>query len=453
MAYTNFNDWFSARSGQETGSTGISQLDSMLAPTMQQMGVQAPSADDPAVKQKLASELVGGINGSGIPNGISPDQILNYYKQQGGWESRPSPYDRGGFGGQLMEFGAPIAWMGAMAAGGPVAGTISAANGSGATQGLGVDPRLTTAAGLAYGAYNSNPFGSTPDASVAGSEYGVPNESPMVNGPTGSGGGNGGVGMGDETGAFDLGGSQGVFDQSGNPLYSSPGGLFGTGSGILGSNIGGQDILDFLSKNKGLIGTGLGALLGAANGGAKPAGNVTTTQGPPDWLMPYIQGNLGAGQNILNGMQSNQGLLNSAQNQVQKTINGDYLNPDTNPYLAQSANDALGLAKSQFNSQYTGAFGDANNANMQEGLARNLGNTALPFYMNNYNTARGQQLSTALQAPAMSAQSSEAAFSPIKAFSGLFPNASATTQPYFQNQLGSALSGGLFGGALGKAFG
>lgn len=388
---------------------------------------------------------------NGIPDQYSNDQIKQW--AQAVIPTMPENHGQS-FGSQLMDFagpGSPMAWMASMALGGPVAGTISAANGSGATQSLGVDPRLTTAAGLAYGAYNSNPLGSTPDASVAGSEYGVSNESP-INGPTGSGGGNGGV-MGDETGAFDMGGSQGVFDQSGNPLYSSPGGLFGTGSGILGSNISGQNILDFLGKNKGLLGAGLGALLGGASGGAKPAGNVTTTQGPPDWLMPYIQGNIGAGQNILSGMQSNQPLLNSAQNQVQKTINGDYLDPSTNPYLAQSANDALGLAKSQFNSQYTGAFGDANNANMQEGLARNLGNTALPFYMNNYNTARGQQLSTALQAPAMSAQSSEAAFSPIKAFSGLFPNASATTQPYFQNQLGSALSGGLFGGALGKAFG
>lgn len=215
MSYVTYDDWRNAQLSKHLG-TGNQAFDnaygSSLSQIMAQVGggaqPQFSGADDPALKKLMASELVGGINGEGIPAGVTPDQILEHFKQQGGWESKD---DNSGLLGQVKELGGPVAWLGASALGGPVAGTIAAANGSGATQGLGIDPRLTTAAGLAYGAYNSNPFGSTPDANVAGSEYGA-NSSGTINGVTGSGGGAGG----------NVGNS--YFDDYGNPLDFTPSG-------------------------------------------------------------------------------------------------------------------------------------------------------------------------------------------------------------------------------------
>lgn len=205
-----------------------------------------------------------------------------------------------------------------------------------------------------------------------------------------------------------------------------------------------------------LLGAGLGAAAGGIGGGSQPAGNVTSTQDVPAWLKPYVQGNLNAGGNVLNSLNPNSQnpLLPAAQAEAAKTINGDYLNPDSNPYFKQSVNDALGLAQSNFTGMYGGAAGgNLNNSGFQESLARGLGATATNAYAQNYSNERQRQATAAFGAPQMVAQSSEAAFSPLKSYAGLFPNVQSTTQPYFNNPLGSIFSGALGGAALGRAFG
>lgn len=103
----------------------------------------------------------------GIPGNVSDAQIQSYYEQN----DLPAPHDSGGFGRQLADFASVPLWMGSMALGGPVIGAISAANGSGATQSLGVDPRLTTAAALAYGASNGGTTGAETAPSADGGAF------------------------------------------------------------------------------------------------------------------------------------------------------------------------------------------------------------------------------------------------------------------------------------------
>lgn len=203
-----------------------------------------------------------------------------------------------------------------------------------------------------------------------------------------------------------------------------------------------------------LLLAGGGALLGGAKGGAKPAGTTTTTQDLPDWLKPYAQGNVAQGQQILQGINPNNPLLPASQNEAMKTIRGDYLDPNSNPYFASSVNDALGLAKSQFAGMYGGGPGNnLNNSGFQEGLARTLGQQATNAYAQNYNTERGRQATAAFGAPQLVSQGNAAAFSGNQAFAGLFPNVSSTTVPYFSNPIGNMFSGALGGYALGGGMG
>lgn len=85
-----------------------------------------------------------------VPDSVSDAQLEHAVRTNPGLLA---PKPAGGIG----EFISPLAFIAASVLGGPVGGSIAAANGSGATQSLGVDPRLTTAAALAYGAANNAP--------------------------------------------------------------------------------------------------------------------------------------------------------------------------------------------------------------------------------------------------------------------------------------------------------
>jgi hypothetical protein len=189
--------------------------------------------------------------------------------------------------------------------------------------------------------------------------------------------------------------------------------------------------------------------LAGAKGASKPAGNTTTTQDLADWLKPYAQQNVAQGSNILSQIPSYTPLLSASNNEAMKTINGDYLNPNSNPYFASSVNDALGLAKSQFAGMYGGGPGNnLNNSGFQEGLARTLGQQATNAYAQNYNTERQRQATATFSGPAFAAQSSAAPFAANQSFGSLFPNVTSTTVPYFTNPLGNAFSGALGGYTL-----
>jgi len=205
-----------------------------------------------------------------------------------------------------------------------------------------------------------------------------------------------------------------------------------------------------------LLGAGLGGLLGLLGGSSKPAGTTTTVTDIPDWLKPYVMSNLNAATARSAQIGSATPLLGPGQDEMLKTIQGQYLTPDSNPYLKATVDDALGQAKSAFNSQYANIQGGGDNmmnSGYQEALARNLGKTALPFYNQNYQTERGRQLGAATAAPDYTTSQYGAAFSPFTSYSNLTRGlGSQSSQPYFTNPMAGALGGAALGSQFGKIF-
>jgi len=88
--------------------------------------------------------------------------------------------------------------------------------------------------------------------------------------------------------------------------------------------------------------------------------------------------------------------LNAANQNITNTLNGDYLNPNSNPYLQANVNQALGDVQTRVNSQFNNPnFGGTAH---QELLTRNLGDTASQMYGQNYQQERSNQLNAAGQA-------------------------------------------------------
>lgn len=161
------------------------------------------------------------------------------------------------------------------------------------------------------------------------------------------------------------------------------------------------------------------------------------------------------------------------------TLNGKYLDPSSNQYLSQSVNDALGLAKSQYLGLYGGNAGSQlSNSGFQEGLARNLGNTALPIYAQNYTNERNNQMQAAAMAPNAAASDYQNINAILQAgglqeargqaqidapwqalaryqqaLSGNYGGQSTTQSPYFTNPLSTLLGLGLGGASLYKGLG
>lgn len=93
----------------------------------------------------------------------------------------------------------------------------------------------------------------------------------------------------------------------------------------------------------------------------------------------------------------------AAQGEAVKTLNGDYLSPDSNPYLASIAQRNAGDITSQVQSQF-GAAGRSGSGINQEVLARSIGDSNNALYGGAYNDERGrmvQQLALAPQTSGM----------------------------------------------------
>lgn len=234
------------------------------------------------------------------------------------------------------------------------------------------------------------------------------------------------------------------------------------------------------------IGTGA-AILGAAGIGAassllggKKSGSVTQSNDPWAGVQPYLtslyqrgnrlyksgltpspytlQGRQMAAQTALNP----NSLTSGSQRLLSDTIAGNYLRPESNPYLADSVRDALGLTGSAFASQFSGAGANMGNTGYQEGLTRTLAQTALPIYAQNYSNERQNQLNAAQLAPALdyaqsdrlSALGAEEEASPwanlARFQSTLGPGSQfgSQTNPYFTNPFSGALGGAAGGLAL-----
>jgi hypothetical protein len=102
-------------------------------------------------------------------------------------------------------------------------------------------------------------------------------------------------------------------------------------------------------------------------------------------------------QSIVSGLNNDpNSLYAQSQRQLGDTISGKYLDPNTNPFLSSSVNDALGLAKTQFAGLYGGPAGqNVGNTGFQEQLARTLGQVATNAYSGAYGQERQNQLNAA----------------------------------------------------------
>jgi hypothetical protein len=164
-------------------------------------------------------------------------------------------------------------------------------------------------------------------------------------------------------------------------------------------------------------------------------GSQTTTQiqGPPEFVRPYWEANiLGgqglstrplqlyggqgvagfspeqlAGQEMMAGraLRGNQ-LVPGAESEIGRTISGEYLNPESNPYLSANVNRALSDVTRQYQSsvapnamaqfQRGGAFGGSAHQeymqNQERALGDTLGGIASQMYGQNYAQERQNQL-------------------------------------------------------------
>lgn len=88
--------------------------------------------------------------------------------------------------------------------------------------------------------------------------------------------------------------------------------------------------------------------------------------------------------------------LNAANQNITSTLQGNYLSPDSNPYLRANVDRALGDVQTRVNSQFNNPnFGGSAH---QELLTRNLADTASQMYGQNYSQERQNQLNAAGQA-------------------------------------------------------
>src|SRR6266850_1297919 len=205
------------------------------------------------------------------------------------------------------------------------------------------------------------------------------------------------------------------------------------------------------------IGAGIGALLGGSSGGSRPAGTTTTTttQGIPDWLMPYVTGNLSGAQAARDRLTgTDNGLMGLAIPGYAATLRGDYLSPDSNPWLKSTFNQAADLTNARINSMFEGAnrYGSGQQAGAI-GTADSM--LASNIFGGNYQAERARQNAAIGGVPGFNQAQVQAMLAPYTGFSNLIPGlrTGAETSPYFTNQLGSALSGALAGGVLGGAGG
>lgn len=180
---------------------------------------------------------------------------------------------------------------------------------------------------------------------------------------------------------------------------------------------------------------------------------------------------------------------NQAKGLLGDTLAGNYLSPDSNPYLKANVDRALGDVTAKVNSTFGGAGRYGSGINQQV-LARELGNTATQAYGQNYDAERNRQMQGLLFAPQMAASdyadlsalagvgsakdtyaqglinedinkynyNANAPLTALQRYGQLVSGANAggttTNQtPYYGNAAGSALGTGLLGASLGSTYG
>lgn len=169
------------------------------------------------------------------------------------------------------------------------------------------------------------------------------------------------------------------------------------------------------------------------SGGGGSGSTTTNVTGPPEFVRPYWEANILGGQQLsqrpleLYGGQGVAGfspeqlagqemmtnralqgnpLIGQANQQLSSTMAGDYLRPESNPYLQANVNQALGDVSKQFQTgpmanamaqfQRGGAFGGSAHQEYMQGQQKQLGDTlggiASQMYGQNYAQERQNQI-------------------------------------------------------------
>jgi len=211
----------------------------------------------------------------------------------------------------------------------------------------------------------------------------------------------------------------------------------------------------------GLPTSALGALLGVGLGsqsGAQQSGTTTVVNDIPEWQKPYVTNLFNqAGQtynNAVANQSQNTDLLNAGAKLLGNTINGNYLSPDSNPYLKGMFGAASDQVTNKVNSQFSAAGRYGSGAHTGE-LGYQLGTLANNFYGTQYNNERARQAAAGAAAPGYATDATNSAFAPLNAYGNIVGQRFGSTQttPYYTNPVGGALSGALAGYGLSKAFG
>lgn len=199
------------------------------------------------------------------------------------------------------------------------------------------------------------------------------------------------------------------------------------------------------------IGAGIG-LLGST--GSRQAGTTTTSTSRdlPEWLKPYVTGNLAGAQTTRDQLTgTSNGLMNLAVPGYAATLRGDYLDPSSNPWLKSTFTQAADLTNARINSIFEGAnrYGSGQQAGAI-GTADSM--LASNIFGGNYQAERARQNAAIGGVPQFNQGASTAAFSPYINFNSLIPNVSVGSEssPYFNNPLGGALGGAGIGYLLSR---
>ncbi len=91
-------------------------------------------------------------------------------------------------------------------------------------------------------------------------------------------------------------------------------------------------------------------------------------------------------------------VMQAMQGNLTDTLSGRYMSPDSNPWLKQNVDTALGQAGSAINSQFNrpGAFGSSAHEGV---MANQFGNIASQMYGQNYDQERTRQMQANMFAP------------------------------------------------------
>ena len=170
-------------------------------------------------------------------------------------------------------------------------------------------------------------------------------------------------------------------------------------------------------------------------------------------------------EQTLTGLAQQEVMGTAAQNELAATLGGQYLNPFLSPLIQKAGSDIYGSVASQF----SGAGRTPGSPLMQNQVASQVAQAALPMAFNTYENERARQLGVASQAPSvlqtgqqlesLQRQQQMAPFQSLQQYAGLvspiasgFPVQSGQTQTQ-SNPLTSAAGGALVGSQFGGPYG